>query len=232
MSEAKAAAAVLLTALNLSTKEGYGEDLIVRVIDSPHVNPSAVPREVLVIGGATQVQLPAGGFVVIVPASSDLFTRDDLGEPQDPAVDPNIAHLELIARTCHEVNRAYCAALGDLSQLPWDEAPEWQRESALAGVKFIIANPDAAPSASHDSWLKQKAADGWKYGPVKDAEAKVHPCFVPYEELPAEQRAKDFIFGATVRSMAGLPPRGVGESVDNSSAPAGVASGQLDGPGS
>lgn len=48
-----------------------------------------------------------------------------------------------IARVCHEVNRAYCAALGDLSQPPWADAPEWQRKSALNGVAFALCNPVA-----------------------------------------------------------------------------------------
>lgn len=108
---------------------------------------------------------------------------------------------EAIARVCHEVNRAYCASLGDHSQPAWEDAPEWQRASAIAGVEFIQNNPTAPPSASHESWLKQKEADGWKYGPEKNAETKEHPCFVPYEQLPLAQRSKDYIFGAVVRSL-------------------------------
>lgn len=111
-----------------------------------------------------------------------------------------ISRIEL-ARVCHEVNRAYCQALGDNSQLAWEEAPEWQRESALAGVNFTIDNPEAPATANHDSWLEHKLADGWQYGAVKDAEKKTHPCIVPYEELPVEQRAKDHIFRAIVRSL-------------------------------
>ncbi len=110
-------------------------------------------------------------------------------------------HLDRIARVCHEANRAYCAALGDNSQPAWDDAPEWQRSSARVGVQFIIDNPKAPPSASHDSWLAQKAAEGWKYGAYKDPENKLHPCYVPYEQLPVEQKAKDYIFGAIVRAM-------------------------------
>ncbi len=106
-----------------------------------------------------------------------------------------------IAEVCHEVNRAYCAALGDHSQPVWPEAPDWQVNSAVAGVKFIRDNPNAPPSASHESWLAEKTRDGWSYGPVKDPEAKTHPCFVPYDELPVEQKAKDYIFGAIVRAM-------------------------------
>lgn len=110
--------------------------------------------------------------------------------------------LTIIARACHEVNRAYCASIGDNSQPAWADAPEWQRVSAINGVKFSIANPDASPSASHDSWSAEKVAAGWVYGPVKDPEAKQHPCLVPYDELPLEQRTKDYLFQAVVRSLA------------------------------
>lgn len=102
----------------------------------------------------------------------------------------------LIAKVCHEANRAYCAALGDLSQPSWEDAPDWQKQSAINGVQFHYANPMAQPSDSHVAWLAQKEADGWKYGPVKDPDKKEHPCFVPYDELPVEQRAKDYIFRA------------------------------------
>lgn len=107
-----------------------------------------------------------------------------------------------IARVCHEINRAYCAALGDHSQPAWDDAPDWQRQSAVTGVEFTIANPDAGPSASHDSWLAEKQRDGWTYGPVKDPEKKEHPCFVPYDQLPLEQKVKDYLFQAVVRSIS------------------------------
>lgn len=108
---------------------------------------------------------------------------------------------EGIAIVCHEANRAYCAALGDDSQQPWDRAPEWQHRSAIDGVEFIIKNPTASASASHDNWLKEKTNAGWKYGPVKDADLKEHPCFVPYGDLPIEQRLKDHLFGAIVRTF-------------------------------
>lgn len=105
------------------------------------------------------------------------------------------------ARQAHEANRAYCAWLGDSSQLPWAEAPEWQRASAIAGVKFVLDNPDAGPASSHESWLKQKTEEGWRFDPIKDAGAKTHPCVCPYEDLPVAQRIKDYIFMFTVRGF-------------------------------
>lgn len=110
--------------------------------------------------------------------------------------------IESIARVCHEVNRAYCASLGDHSQLPWEQAPEWQRKSAISGVVFTMDNPNAKPSDSHESWLAEKRADGWKWGAAKNVETKEHPCFTAYENLPPEQRAKDYLFQGVVRALA------------------------------
>lgn len=109
--------------------------------------------------------------------------------------------VEDIAMICHEANRAYCYALGDFSQVPWANAPEWQRESAKNGVKFHIDNPNSKASDSHDNWYKEKAEQGWKYGAVKDPEKKEHPCFVPYAWLPKEQQRKDALFIAVVRAL-------------------------------
>ncbi len=111
---------------------------------------------------------------------------------------------EDVARIAHEVNRAYCEALGDTSQLPWNECPEWQKESVIAGVEFHAKNPDAGPEASHESWMAREIADGWIFGEEKDAELKIHPCIVPFAELPVEQQTKDVIFRAVVHSIVSV----------------------------
>ena len=108
--------------------------------------------------------------------------------------------IERIARVCHEANRAYCESLGDYSQPDWVDAPAWQRESARMGVDLHLSG-DFGPEASHISWMQQKLADGWTYGPVKNPELKQHPCMVPFSELPREQQAKDFIFRAIVHAL-------------------------------
>ena len=106
---------------------------------------------------------------------------------------------EIIARACHEMNRAYCELIGDDSQVAWADAPQWQKDSATAGV-HAVARGDTAEQL-HESWCCQKRADGWALGPVKDAEAKTHPCLVPYAELPVEQKVKDDLFQTTAGAL-------------------------------
>lgn len=106
-----------------------------------------------------------------------------------------------IARVVHEANRAYCEMIGDFSQQPWEQAAEWQRESAIDGVAKFLSGELPTPEAQHDAWVAFKVQDGWRYGEVKDAERKTHPCMVPYEQLPPEQKRKDHLFRAICAAL-------------------------------
>lgn len=107
-----------------------------------------------------------------------------------------------IAHVCHDANRAYCRSLGEWSQPTWDEAPQWQRDSAVDGVLFHLANPDVTPEQSHENWMAEKVANGWIYGPTKDAEGRLHPSLRPYNQLPVSEQAKDHLFKAIVTALA------------------------------
>ena len=77
-----------------------------------------------------------------------------------------------LAKVCYAANRAYCQTLGDNSQPAWEEAPEWQRTSAINGVSFQLVNPDSRPSRS-----------------------------VPYAELSEAQKAQDALFVGVVNAL-------------------------------
>lgn len=104
----------------------------------------------------------------------------------------------LCAQMAHEVNRAWCGIHGDHSHKPWAETPDDIKRSAYLGVEGALAGN--TPAQSHESWLTNKLNDGWSYGLVKDGQLKQHPCMLPYEDLPGQQRAKDVLFISTVRA--------------------------------
>jgi hypothetical protein len=121
---------------------------------------------------------------------------------QDGDVAPTFLEGDRLAALVHEINRAYCSLLGDDSQESWDLAPEWQRDSALAGIDGVLGGN--GPGASHASWCAHKFMDGWVYGEVKDTLLKTHPCLVPYPDLPVEQRMKDYLFVSVIRGALAL----------------------------
>lgn len=109
--------------------------------------------------------------------------------------------IEDIAKICHQANKAYCETLGDCTQRDWSKAPKWQRDTVINGVQFHIKYPNKGPRGSHNNWLKVKEEDGWKYGKVKSPKRKEHPCMLPYDELPEEQRIKDYMLFNIVQNL-------------------------------
>lgn len=43
----------------------------------------------------------------------------------------------------------------------------------------------------HEVWALSRINQGWKYGNTRDDIKKEHPCLIPYEELPEEEKAYD-----------------------------------------
>ena len=58
---------------------------------------------------------------------------------------------------------------------------------------------------AHESWARQRIADGWTYGPHRDDVAKTHPCLVPYDQLPESEKTYDRTLALqTIRVMLAL----------------------------
>ena len=55
----------------------------------------------------------------------------------------------------------------------------------------LIALAEAVSKNVHEVWAKGRIDEGWVYGEVKDAEKKVSPCLIPYDELPESEKEYD-----------------------------------------
>lgn len=111
---------------------------------------------------------------------------------------------EQIAQVCHEANRGLQAVNADPNvpvAPPWDELDQDMKDSILVGVKGVQAGNTA--EQSHEQWLITKESQGWAYGPKKDAEKKTHPCMVPYDQLPVQDKVKDTLFAGIVKMLDG-----------------------------
>ena len=112
--------------------------------------------------------------------------------------------IEDIAKICHQANKALCEIYGDKTQVSWEDAPAWQRDSSVQGVLFKIDNPHVTPAQMHEKWSENKRNEGWIYGPIKDSSFKTHPCLVAYTDLPVEQQAKDSLFMSIVEALVNI----------------------------
>ncbi len=43
----------------------------------------------------------------------------------------------------------------------------------------------------HEVWAETRVRQGWTYGEQRNDELKTHPCLIPYEELPEEEKEYD-----------------------------------------
>lgn len=113
------------------------------------------------------------------------------------------ARIQMMAECAYNVNRAYCQAIGDTSIAPWKDALSQTKEGYIKDVRSRLDNP-LSPAGQHSLWMEHKIADGWKYGAIKDDENRLHPAMVAYDDLPQEQKVKDFLFQAVIDSLKGM----------------------------
>lgn len=43
----------------------------------------------------------------------------------------------------------------------------------------------------HEVWAKRRMEEGWTYGRMRDDRMKTHPCLVPYDQLPEQEKEYD-----------------------------------------
>jgi len=128
---------------------------------------------------------------------------------------------ERLGRAIHEEyvlqqQRSGHTVTDNKSMVPWEVLSESDRDSnrrqaehistklAAAGLhiepstdwreqrfSFSEEEVEALARLEHLRWMQEKTASGGKYGPVKDKHKKIHPCLVPWEKLPEDEKEKD-----------------------------------------
>lgn len=57
--------------------------------------------------------------------------------------------------------------------------------------KELSSLVEAMAKNVHEVWAQTRISQGWTYGEERNDELKQHPCLIPYEELPEEEREYD-----------------------------------------
>ncbi|MBR0238986.1 MAG: hypothetical protein IJQ39_12905 [Thermoguttaceae bacterium] len=55
----------------------------------------------------------------------------------------------------------------------------------------IVELTEKLAESTHDHWAQNRFNDGWTYGPQRDDAKKLHPCLIPYADLPESEKKYD-----------------------------------------
>jgi hypothetical protein len=114
--------------------------------------------------------------------------------------------VEQFGRLNHALRREVARIFGDGTVPPdWDEAPGWMHAESARSARKLLENPGMMAEEEHDRWMRQKLAEDppWRYGPVRDDEAKIHPSLLPFDQLPPGERLKDLLRVSLAGSLSG-----------------------------
>lgn len=72
-----------------------------------------------------------------------------------------------------------------------DYTPEPMDLSLVDLPESLIQLSERIAENVHEVWAKARMDEGWTYGEKRDDIHKKHPCLVPYDELPEEEKEYD-----------------------------------------
>ena len=72
-----------------------------------------------------------------------------------------------------------------------DYIPEPMDLSSVDLPESLIQLSERIAENVHEVWAKARMDEGWTYGEKRDYIHKKHPCLVPYDELPEEEKEYD-----------------------------------------
>jgi hypothetical protein len=101
--------------------------------------------------------------------------------------------IDLIGLKCYNNYLDICHDLGEkptYGDMIYPFLPKEYMDGLLSAVNDALVN-NVDPVANHENWMKDRLADGWKLGKVKDAEKKTHPSLISYDQLPEGERRKN-----------------------------------------
>ncbi len=99
---------------------------------------------------------------------------------------------EALGEHWQDANRAFADGIGaQLAAAGCELVPAPLIDPHGPLFSFTAGEVEALARSEHDRWVADKVRNGWRYGPERDDERKVHPGIVDWEQLPDGERDKD-----------------------------------------
>ncbi|MGX6647858.1 RyR domain-containing protein [Maricaulaceae bacterium MS644] len=136
----------------------------------------------------------------------------------DPSGEAGRPWAELKERFRNSNRRAVAHAPAKLASLGFDIEPltrgdlsPSRRPTIAKGVAVFRTASElmAVARLEHSRWMADRLLDGWRYGPERDNDRRLHPNLVPFEELEAEIAAYDIRLSAQLATWVEKKPGGL-----------------------
>jgi len=106
-----------------------------------------------------------------------------------------------IAQISYETARAWSRVTGGERLPSWGSLSDREKRRAISDAERLRPPPEATLAEWHAARVAEMKADKWVYGEKKDTDRKVHPCLVPFEDLPRSEIVKIGLFIKLTRSL-------------------------------
>jgi hypothetical protein len=109
-----------------------------------------------------------------------------------PDENPSVVPWHELDESLKESNRLFADSIGaKLEAAGCTVVPAPLADPRAPGFAFSDDEIEEFARAEHDRWQRDLLGQGWRFGEVKDAQRKLHPKLVPWNELTEDDRDKD-----------------------------------------
>jgi len=101
----------------------------------------------------------------------------------------NVAWSDL-SDDLREANRSQVEGIRSLATFWYQLVPRTNWDAPT--VELSAEEVEILAEREHARWMDERLAQGWRYGPVRDDQQKLHPYLIPWAKLPNKIRQKDW----------------------------------------
>lgn len=87
--------------------------------------------------------------------------------------------------------KAYFTRKKLLNEIAMNYKPEPINTDSVELPEEITELTEKLAKSTHDTWAQNRLNQGWTYGEKRDDDKKLHPCLIPYEDLPESEKKYD-----------------------------------------
>ena len=127
---------------------------------------------------------------ILARAIHEDYVRRQREQGTPPEDNPSMVGWDALAETLRRSNRDQAADIGrKLQAVGCEMAASSPGEGEP--FEFTLEEVELLARMEHERWWRDREADGWTFGPVKDVEKKTSPYLVPYDELTEDVKEMD-----------------------------------------